>query len=329
MINYLIRRLILAGFTLLLITFLIYALIRNMPGTPISAETMDPSYKMTPERYEKLKKLYGLEDPIPLGYVKWAWNTFYHWDLGDSVPQKQSVAKAIGERLFPTLLLSGGSLLLAYFTSIPIGLYCSARSGRFDERGVSVGLYALYSLPSYVSGLMLLSLCATYLTDTIVELPLQGMTSPDYASKSIFGKSLDILAHLFLPLVCLTYGQLAYDTRFIKANMEEAVRQDYIRTARAKGSSPWRVLVVHAFRNTMIPFVTMLGLSLPSIVGGAVILETIFNWPGMGQLFYASIQGRDYELIMGLTLMFTFLTLTGQLLADLLYAFVDPRITYR
>jgi peptide/nickel transport system permease protein len=145
---------------------------------------------------------------------------------------------------------------------------------------------------------------------------------------SPLGKLIDIGRHLILPLACLTYGGLAYDSRFIKANMEEALRQDYIRTARAKGASYWRIIVVHAFRNTLIPFVTLLGLSLPALLSGAVILEGIFGWPGMGQLFFNSIGRRDYDAIMGLTLMFTTLTLMGQLLADILYAFVDPRVTY-
>ena len=130
-----------------------------------------------------------------------------------------------------------------------------------------------------------------------------------------------------LPIVCQTYVSLAYDSRFIKANLEEAVRQDYIRTARAKGAGPWRVLVHHAFRNTLIPLVTLLGLSLPALIGGSVIIEQIFTWPGMGRLFFESIRERDYPTIMGLTLMFSVLTLLGQLLADMLYCVVDPRVS--
>jgi peptide/nickel transport system permease protein len=329
MVSYLVRRLLLAVVTLFLTTLLIYALIRNMPGSPLTLDMgTDPTYKLSDERKAQLNKLYGLDKSWPEGYRVWVSNAMVG-DLGDSVPEKKSVAQAIGERLGPTLLLSCTSLALAYIASIPLGLYSSARSGRVDERGLSVFLYALYSLPSYVTALMLLSLTFTYLRDTPFELPLQGMKSPDHAEFTTIGKALDVLAHLLLPLFCLTYGSLAYDTRFVKANMEEAVRQDYIRTARAKGASGLRILVVHAFRNTLIPFVTILGLSLPGIVGGAVILESIFNWPGMGQLFYQSISRRDYELIMGLTLMFTILTLIGQLLADLAYAFVDPRITYK
>jgi peptide/nickel transport system permease protein len=136
----------------------------------------------------------------------------------------------------------------------------------------------------------------------------------------------DVAWHAVLPVVCQTYVVLAYNSRFIKSNLEEVIRQDYIRTARAKGAGPYRVLIIHAFRNTLIPLVTLLGLSLPALVGGSVIIEQIFTWPGMGRLFFESIRERDYPTIMGLTFMFSLLTLLGQLLADILYGFVDPRV---
>jgi peptide/nickel transport system permease protein len=154
------------------------------------------------------------------------------------------------------------------------------------------------------------------------------MVSDNYTELTPLGKLQDIGWHLLLPLVCFTYGSLAYYSRFVKANMEEAIRQDYIRTARAKGADPVRILVGHAFRNTLIPFVTLIGLTLPGILSGSIILEQIFSWPGMGSLFFDAITFRDYPVIMGLTLMFSVLTLLGQLLADVLYALVDPRVTY-
>jgi len=159
-------------------------------------------------------------------------------------------------------------------------------------------------------------------------LPLMGLKSTNYEDLSSVGKAWDLMKHLMLPVVCFTYGSLAYFSRFVKANMEEVVRQDYIRTARAKGVGPFRVIVHHAFRNTMIPFVTLIGLTLPALLSGAVLLEQIFNYPGMGQLFFESLSRRDYDTLMGLTLMFSLMTLAGQLLADILYAVVDPRITY-
>jgi peptide/nickel transport system permease protein len=174
----------------------------------------------------------------------------------------------------------------------------------------------------------LLNLFYVRLEGTPFQLPLGGMTSMNYAELSTPGKLWDRFLHMLLPVLCATYGSLAYYSRFVKSNMEEVIRQDYIRTAHAKGVPPFRVLVHHAFRNTLIPFVTLIGLTLPGLLSGFVILESIFTWQGMGLLFLDSITNRDYPTIMGLTLMFSLLTLAGQLIADILYAFVDPRVTY-
>ena len=154
------------------------------------------------------------------------------------------------------------------------------------------------------------------------------MTSDSYPTMSFWEKSWDLFQHALLPVACFTYGSLAYYSRFIRANMQEVIRQDYIRTAKAKGVPPRQIVWRHAFRNTLIPLVTLVGLTLPTLLSGAVILEQIFTWPGMGRLYFEAIGRRDYDTIMGLTLVFSILTLLGQLLADLLYAVVDPRVTY-
>jgi peptide/nickel transport system permease protein len=247
------------------------------------------------------------------------------FDFGRSIPQNNKpVAQLIVERAPATLMLSITSLVLSYLLSIPIGLWATVRAGTFRERTVSTLLYMLYSLPAFVAALYLQLLFYSKLG----WLPLFGMVSDNYATFSTPGKAWDIFKHAILPVTCFTYGSLAYDSRFIHANMEEVIRQDFIRTARAKGVPPWRVIWHHAFRNTLIPFVTLLGLTLPSLLGGAVILEQIFGWPGMGRLYFEAIGQRDYDTLMGLTLMFSVLTLLGQLLADVLYAVVDPRVTY-
>jgi peptide/nickel transport system permease protein len=245
-------------------------------------------------------------------------------DLGKSIARKRPVAELIGNRVLATLLLSVSSLVLTYLLSIPMGLRATVRSGTWTERTTSTVLYMLYSLPSFVAALFLQIALAVKLG----WFPLMGMTSDGFESMTLMGKTWDIFLHSVMPITCFTYGSLAYYTRFIKSNMEEVIRQDYIRTARAKGVSPRRVVVHHAFRNTLIPFVTLVGLTLPTLLSGAVILEQIFAWPGMGSLFFESIGERDYPTIMGLTLMFSMLTLAGQLLADILYAVVDPRVSY-
>jgi peptide/nickel transport system permease protein len=327
--TYLLRRLLIGSITLVLITLVVFGLIRNMPGTPLTFTIgeMDPSRRIDPQDIARMKRAYGLDKPWPAAYVQWLGN-LARFDLGRSIYEKQPVARVIGQRIGPTLLLSATSLVLTYLLAVPLGLWATVRSGRFDERLVSTGLYMLYSLPSFVAALLLLVLFAVKLDGTPFALPLRGMVSDNYAQLSYLGRVADVMRHLLLPMICFTYGSLAYFSRFVKSNMEEVVRQDYIRTARAKGVGPFRVIVHHAFRNTLIPFVTLVGLTFPALLSGSVILEMIFTWPGMGQLFFESITRRDYPVIMGLTLMFSLLTLAGQLLADVLYAVVDPRVNY-
>ena len=325
MLSYLVRRLLIGIPTLVAITFIIYALIRNMPGTPLTAaEGGDPSRQMSKADYNRLARIYGLDKPWPQGYVVWAQN-LGRFDLGRSISRKEPVAALIAARAGPTLLLTITSLVLTYLLAIPLGLWSTVRANSPAERTASILLYMLYSLPSYVAALFLQILLAVKLG----WLPLFGIVDAQtHESMSAVGKAWDVFLHALMPVTCFTYGSLAYYARFIKANMEEAVRQDYIRTARAKGVPPGQVIWRHAFRNTLIPLVTLIGLTLPSLLSGAIILEQIFAWPGMGTLFFEAIHERDYPTIMGLTLMFSVLTLAGQLLADILYAVVDPRVTY-
>ena len=323
MLTYIVRRIAIGAFTLLLITFVIYGLIRSMPGTPLTVDMaeMDPSKQMTPERLEELAAAYGLDKPWPEAYMLWVGNVL-QGDLGRSFSRKKPVAEMIGERIGPTLLLSVPSLLLTFFLSIPTGIYSAARNGTNDERVVSTILYMLYSFPSFVAALFF----QLYLAVEYEIFPLFGMVSDNYETLSTYEKVKDLGWHAFLPVTVYTYGSLAYYSRFVRANLQEVLRQDYIRTARSKGIGPVKVLWHHAFRNTLIPLVTLLGLTLPSLLSGSVIIEQIFTWPGMGRQFFLSILERDYPTIMGLTLMFAVLTLGAQLLADVLYAVVDPRI---
>ncbi|QDU36778.1 Glutathione transport system permease protein GsiC [Maioricimonas rarisocia] len=323
MLQYLVRRIGIGLLTLLLITFIIYGLIRSMPGSPLTQELarLDPSKVMSEEDFQRVQKLYGLDKPWYQAYGVWVAN-LVQGDLGRSFSRKRPVADLIFERMGPTLLLSITSLLLTYLLSIPMGLYATARSGSSDERVLSTILYMLYSFPSFVAALFLQLFFAVQLG----WLPLFGMTGDNYEEMSAAGKAYDLFLHSVMPVTCYTYGSLAYYSRFIRANMQEVIRQDYIRTARAKGLGPVPVLLHHAFRNTLIPLVTLVGLTLPSLLSGSVIIEQIFTWPGMGRLFFESIRERDYPTIMGLTLMFSVLTLAGQLLADILYAVVDPRV---
>lgn len=324
MLRYLIRRGLIGLLTLTLITFIIYALIRQMPGSPATGKIaeMGLQKRITKADLDRINKSYGLDKPWPIGYLKWIDQLVLHRDLGRSYTYGEPVAKLIGDRIGPTLLLSVTSLMLSYVLAGPLGLYSVVRANRLDERIVSTFLFMIYSLPTFVAALALLY----FFYQRLGWLPLRGMVSENHDSMSEAGKYADVAWHMILPVACFTYGSLAYYARFIRSNMQEIIRQDYIRTARAKGVHPLIVVVRHAFRNTMIPMVTQLGLTLPTLLGGSVILEQIFTWPGMGRLLFESINTRDYPVIMGLTLIFSLVTLGGQLLADVLYAVVDPRI---
>ena len=323
MFAYTVRRLFQAVLTLVLVTFIIYALVRAMPGSPIDADAslQSDDQVISVETRKQLEAQYGLDQPFYVAYFTHFAVPLLQGDLGNSSDTKRPVTIEVGQRVFPTLLLSVSSLLLTYLLAIPLGLYSSARAGEPDERATSMLLYMLYSLPGFVAALYL----QLYVSVRLGWLPLSGFT--DLARDAPIGaKALDVTKHAILPIVVYTYGSLAYYSRFIRANMQETLRQDYIRTAEAKGLPRRTVVIKHAFRNTLIPLVTLIGLTLPGLLSGSVIIEQIFTWPGMGELFFRSIGTRDYAVIMALTLMFSVLTLAGQLLADLLYAVVDPRV---
>ncbi len=323
MLTFLVRRLAIAFVTLILITFVVYALIRNMPGNPaLAQELMDLSKEISEEDLKRRQEEFGLNVPWYQGYVIWV-GRLVQGDMGTSFSDRRPVTVVIGERVPRTLSLSISSLSLSYLLSIPLGLYATVRRNLADERAVSVVLYMLYSVPSFVAALFLQITVAWKLG----LLPLTGAASANYNDLSPFEQILDVMQHAILPVAVLTYTSLAYYSRFIRSNMLEVINQDYIRTARAKGVHPITIILRHAFRNTLIPFVTLIALTMPALLGGSVIVEQIFAWPGMGQLLLQSIQTRDYEVLMGLVLIFSVLTLAGQLLADLLYSIVDPRVS--
>ncbi len=330
MFTYLVRRVLLGSVTLLLITMLVYLLIRSMPGSPLDTDPamMNPEKQVSKADRDRMMKNYGLDKPPIVGYGQWMGNVLLRADLGRSFTHKRPVILLLRERLWPTILLATVSLVLSLVLAVPLGLYSTAQAGKPVERGISIVLYGLYALPSFVTGLLLLILFYVYLQGTIFQLPRGGMVSQEYASFTFLGKVWDLFVHMILPVICYSYGSLAYYSRFVKSNMEEAIRQDYCRTARAKGASSRVVLIRHAFRNTLVPWVTSLGMMLPGLVSGSIILEQLFDWPGMGYLFFEAITARDYPVIMAEALLFSVLTLLGQLLADMGIAMVDPRVSY-
>ena len=325
MLTYIIRRLLLAIPTLLGITIVTFAIINLAPGDPAELQAqgvMDP--KVSTRIYEELNKYYGLDEPIHVRYVKWL-GRLATLDLGMSMStDRRPVWDKIKERLWPTMSLAILSMLISLSIAIPIGIYSAARQNRTFDTLASTVLYGLYSIPSYVMAVPLILVLGVQWD----LLPFQGMASDNFEQLSAGGKALDMAGHYVLITFCFTYGALAYYSRFVRQNMLEVLRQDYVRTARAKGLCERDVIIKHGFRNALIPVVTLLGLLLPSIIGGSVILEVMFNWPGIGRLFYEAMLTRDYPTIMALNFFSACLVLLGILLADLSYAIVDPRISY-
>jgi len=325
MISYIIRRILVAVPTLLGITLVTFVIINLAPGDPAHFQAQsitDP--KVSGRIYEELRKYYGLDRPIHERYVRWL-GRLATLDFGESMsPDRLPVTRKIRERLWPTMSLAIISLVLSLVISIPIGMYAAARQNRFFDTVSGTVLYALYSVPPYVMAVPLILFVGVKWD----LLPFQGMVSDRYETLSAGGKVVDLAQHFVLITFCFTYEALAYYSRFVRQNMLEVLRQDYIRTARAKGVGEMAIIGRHAFRNTLIPVVTLFGLLLPDIIGGSVILEVMFNWPGMGRLFFESMMSRDYPTIMALSFITAFLVLLGTLLADLSYALVDPRVSY-
>jgi peptide/nickel transport system permease protein len=324
MTTYIIRRVLLAVPTLMGITFVTFLIINLAPGDPAELQMqqgMNPT--ISARVYADLREHFGLDKPLLVRYGLWL-GRICTLDFGTSFADGRKVSTKIGRCLWPTLSLALLSLVIAFALSVPIGIYSATRPNGVFDTTVSTFLYALFSVPSYVMAMVLILVIGVQLD----WLPFRGMTGEHYDQLSLLGRLKDLAAHYVLILICYAYPALAFKSRFVRSNMLEVIHQDYIRTARAKGLAERPVILRHAFRNTLIPLVTMLGLMLPSILAGSVILEVMFSWPGIGRLFYDAIFMRDYPVVMALSFITAVLVLLGMLLADLAYAFVDPRVSY-
>ena len=322
MTAYVIRRFLYAALTFLGITVATFALIHSVPGDPVSFFIGRAGmHTVAPEILQRLREEYHLDEPLPSQYLHWA-RAAATFDFGTSVIDRRPVAQRIFEKLPNTFQLNAIAFLLAAGLGIPIGLWSAARSGRPAERASAVAFFLLYSLPSFWVALLLMQIFAVRFN----ILPLLGMTSDDYAELTAGQQIADRLRHFVLPVLTLTYAQLAIFARFSKSAVTEVIRQDFITTARAKGAGPAAVLWHHALRNALIPLITLLGLTIPYLISGSVIVETIFQWDGIGLLYYDAILSRDYPTVMGLTVVTAVVTLLAGLLADLLYAAADPRV---
>jgi peptide/nickel transport system permease protein len=322
---YLIKRvlskLLWLGIVLLGITLLSFWIIHLAPGSPTDMQTtLSPTAGA--EARERLEQIYGLDQPIHIQYLNWV-KRVAMLDFGQSLSgDHRPVWDKIKERLPLTLSLNIISLVLILGISIPIGIFSALYQGGLFDRSMTIFVFIGFAMPSFWLALLLMMAFGIYWP----VFPISGVTSLDFEYLGFWSKAADLARHLALPVFVFTITGLAGMSRFMRTSMLEVLRQDYILTARAKGL-PTRVVVFrHGLRNALMPVITILGLSVPTLIGGSVIVESIFSLPGLGQLFYHSVLARDYPLIMGNLVLVSVLTLAGNLLADLGYALADPRI---
>ena len=318
------RRLLQAIPLLLGIVTLTFIILHVAPGDP-TATYFNPN--IPPDVLERMRASMGLDRPLHIQYVSWV-KAFLTGDFGYSYTQFRPVTDVIADALPKTLLLGAVSLVVIFVVGCAVGTVQAVRQYGVSDTVLTIGTLGIYSMPGFWLGLMLVLAVSSPWWPDILRLPVSGMTSVDHAFMSPAGKVLDVSRHLVLPVIALGLASAAGIARYMRGEMLEVLQQDYIRTARAKGLRESRILLKHALRNALIPIVSLLGLFLPLLIGGSVVIEVVFSWPGMGRLMYDAILARDYPVVMASTFLFGALVVAGNLMADLLYAAVDPRIRY-
>ena len=305
--------------TLLGITVLTFAIMHLAPGEPTAIQAeMNP--KVSAQAREQLRKLYGLDQPLWKQYGDWL-GRFATLDFGNSFADGRPVTDVIAEKIPITLVINLLSLILIVLVSLPIGVWAAVHQHTWFDKATTVFVFLGFAMPTFWLAMLLMLLFGI----TLGWLPISGYETLG-APMSFGERLLDWGRHLLLPVFVSAFGGLAGFSRYIRSQMLEVARQDYVRTAQAKGLDERTVIYKHAFRNALIPIVTILGLSVPGLIGGSVIFETIYSIPGMGQLFYQSVNARDFPMIMGITVIGAVLTLLGNFAADLSYALVNPRV---
>lgn len=365
MSKYIIRRVLQAIPVLIGITVVVYTILLAAPGGPTARFAQNP--RVTAEQREKFKKAWGLDQPIPVQYCRWmgicnpdgeglgvfigpkglphflpeglsgGTNGVLHGDLGVSIDSGERVSSRVARAALPTAILAGLALLIWVSVSILIGTYAAVRRYSLFDQAATVFAYVGYAMPTFWLGIMLIFafsgpglglLPAGGMTDTRLSPPFGTDPYWKYVTKEPIEAIFDIGRHLLLPVITLVVVSIAGDSRFVRASMLEALHQDYVRTAKAKGLSGRSVVFKHAFRNAMLPVVTNIGLELPFLFTGAIVTETIFSWPGIGKLTIDATRGFDYPMLMGILLITAVFVVLANLIADITYALVDPRIKY-
>jgi len=322
MINYITRRLL--GMIPLVfgITIITFCIIKLAPGKPVVLQhALNP--KVSLQEIQRLEKLEGLDKPIYIQYLNWMKN-LTRLNFGRSYADGRPVIEKIFERLPVTLSINILAVLFILSLAIPLGIKGALKPGSFFDNTSTVAVFLLFAAPTFWLALLLMQLFCIQLR----WLPISGLTSLDFEYFSYPGKILDIGRHLILPVFVSGLGGLAGMSRYMRSKMIETLKQPYIYTARAKGVPESAIVYKHALRNAILPIITILGLSIPGLLGGSVIFESIFALPGIGRLFYEAAMMRDINLIMAEVVLVAILTMIGNLIADISYAYIDPRIRY-
>ncbi len=323
MLQYIIKRFLGLIPMLIGIATISFFVIHLAPGKPVNLQqSLNP--KVSPEVRERLEKLYGLDKPLHAQYLDWLWKVG-RFDFGRSFSDERPVTEKIIERIPVTLTINILSLFLVFLIAVPLGIRSALRQGSLFDNSLTVILFLLFAAPTFWLALLIMQL----LCIRFGLFPISGMVSLDFEYYNFWQKLWDLGRHLFLPVTVSTLGSLAGISRYMRSSMLEVLKQPYIYAARAKGVPERRVIYKHALRNALLPIVTILGFAVPGLLGGSVIFESIFALPGIGRLFYEAVMMRDYPLIMAEVVLGAFLTMIGNLIADISYALVDPRIRYK
>lgn len=307
-----------------MLSVFLFGIVRLMPGGPLAQAERNPN--VTKEQLAALRVRLGLDQPLPIQYVKWIKAFVLEGDWGYSIKFRRPVADMISERLPATLLLFGIGFLVTLLIAIPVGVYSAIKPYSFFDNLVTTLSFAGQSVPVYWLGLLLIVVFYLLIKNPFSTGPLFPAGGMYTVGKE--GDVLDLIWHLVLPIIAVSAGWVAWYSRFLRSSMRDVLNEDYMRTARAKGLPIRLVHFRHGLRNALLPLVTMMALDLPSVFGGAVFIETIFSWPGMGRLFWDAARGRDYPVLLAVVMIEAALILVFNLLADVLYGFLDPRIRY-
>ncbi|MGI8848270.1 MAG: ABC transporter permease [Candidatus Dormibacteria bacterium] len=321
--RYIVKRLLLGVVTVFIISAVIYLLIEQLPGSYIDSLLHQP--RQSEAQRAALAHYYGRDRPVIVRYFNWLVDAV-HGDLGFSFSRNQTVLEAISQRILPTAILMGVSYIITLLIAVPIGIISAVKQYSKLDTGVTAFSFFGYALPNYWFGAILIFVFAIPHGGHAGVLPVGGILSN--SSTDYVGNLGDLAVHLIMPTIVLTVQSVAVYSRYVRSTMMETLRQDYIRTARAKGLTPRTIILRHGFRNSLLPLITLVALDLPQLFVGAVITEFVFNWPGMGQLFVRAAGDKDTALLVGVLLILATFVVVFNLLADLLYSVADPRISY-